>query len=848
MTEITGTEAGETLIGTDGPDLIFGLGGDDIIDGRGGADDMVGGFGDDIYYVDHPFDLVFEEANQGYDRIYTTVSYVLQPGQHVEFLSTRHHHGTDPINLTGNELSQILIGNAGNNVLNGGGGADDMRGLGGDDIYYVDHAGDIVREAAGGGYDIVYTEVSYTLMAGQEIEALSTRFHFGTEAINLTGNEYGQILIGNDGNNVLDGGGGADDMRGLGGNDIYYVDHEGDVVHEAAGGGNDTVYTTVSHALAAGQEVEVLSTRYHHGTEAIDLAGNEYANRLIGNAGSNILNGGLGNDLLQGLGGADIFAFTTTLGPNNVDTIADFQAGLDKIMLGGGFGQPFAALAEGTLAAGAFTIGAAATSAAHRIIYNSATGALPVGVVEQGAGGAVVDDPVGRAGRGRADREGGGGERAFGERGEGLAGRAAQHDPVETHLEVGDRVHIVGAECRGEGENVVPAQALEQIVAEPAVQYVAAGIADQPVGEIVAGEVDRLGAVMEAGGEDLHLLAGHQRIADHRVDDVVAATDALPHDVAGMIDIIGVVPAQPAHVVRAAAAVQHIVAGIADQDLAIFVAGEVDRLGAVMEAGGKDLHFLAGCQRIADDTVDGVVAAAGGLAHDVAGMIDIISVVPAQPAHVVRAAAAVQYIVAGIADQDLAELVAGEVDRLGAVLEADGEGLDMLAGHQRIADHRIDDVVAAAGGLAHDVAGMIDIIDVVAAQAAHVVRAAAAVQHIVAGIAEQDLAELVAGQVDRIGAVVGTGGKDLDMLARRQRVADRGIDGVLAAIDPFEDQVVRMIDIIGVVAGAAMHLVGAAAPVDDVVAAEPEDDVWPRSADQRLTRFRARDLNHDPTP
>ena len=66
-----------------------------------------------------------------------------------------------------------------------------MLGLGGNDTYYVDNAGDMVNEAAGGGTDQVLTSVSYTLAAGQEIEALSTTNSAGTGAINLTGNAFG---------------------------------------------------------------------------------------------------------------------------------------------------------------------------------------------------------------------------------------------------------------------------------------------------------------------------------------------------------------------------------------------------------------------------------------------------------------------------------------------------------------------------------------------------------------------------------------------------------------------------------------------------------------------------------
>ena len=90
-----------------------------------------------------------------------------------------------------------------------------MQGLGGNDTYYVDNAGDVVDEAAGGGSDRVLTSVSYTLTAGQEIEALSTTNNAGTGAINLTGNAFAQTITGNAGANVIDGGAAPTSCRGL---------------------------------------------------------------------------------------------------------------------------------------------------------------------------------------------------------------------------------------------------------------------------------------------------------------------------------------------------------------------------------------------------------------------------------------------------------------------------------------------------------------------------------------------------------------------------------------------------------------------------------------------------------
>jgi Ca2+-binding RTX toxin-like protein len=135
--------------------------------------------------------------------------------------------------------------------------------------------------------------------------------------------------------------------------------------------------------------VETLSTTDGGSNAAINLTGNEFGQAIIGNAGINVLNGGLGADTLTGFGGADTFAFTTALGGGNVDAIADFAHGTDRIALddaifGAGIGS------SGAFNANAFVTGTAAGDADDRIIYNSATGQLFYDADGNGAGAAVL--------------------------------------------------------------------------------------------------------------------------------------------------------------------------------------------------------------------------------------------------------------------------------------------------------------------------------------------------------------------------------------------------------------------------------------------------------------------------
>jgi len=278
------------------------------LDGGGGADTLIGGIGNDIYVVDNAADVVIENAAQGTDTVQSSVSYAL--GANQENLTLI---GTDAIDGTGNELSNVLTGNAaanilsgglGNDTLNGGAGADTLIGGLGNDIYVLDDAADVSIENAAEGTDLVQSTVSYTL--GANVENLTL---LGMDAIDGTGNELNNVLTGNAaantlsggiGNDTLNGGAGADTLIGGVGNDIYVVDDAADVTIENAAEGTDLVQSTVSYMLGANVENLTLL-----GTAAINGSGNELNNVLTGNAGANTLSGGIGNDTLNGGAGAD---------------------------------------------------------------------------------------------------------------------------------------------------------------------------------------------------------------------------------------------------------------------------------------------------------------------------------------------------------------------------------------------------------------------------------------------------------------------------------------------------------------------------------------------------------------
>jgi Ca2+-binding RTX toxin-like protein/glucose/arabinose dehydrogenase len=375
------------LIGNSFNNTVYGNAGVNLLNGGGGTDLMIGFGGDDTYVIDHAGDLIIDNAGQGNDAVYAAVSFTLNEGAHVETVSAISWAATDPLNLTGNSLTNSVYGNAGTNILNGGGGTDFMIGFGGNDTYIVDHAGDLIIETAGQGSDIAYAAVSFMLNEGAHVEILSAIAWVATDPLNLTGNSLANTVYGNAGANLLNGGGGADTLVGFGGNDTYVVDNAGDLIDEASGAGSDTVYAAVSFALNDGAHVETVSAISWAATDALDISGNNLANTVYGNAGANTLNGGGGADTLIGFGGADTYAFTTALAGGNVGTIQGFISADDTIALDDAV---FAGLAPGALAASAFRTGSAAQDSDDRIIYDPATGNLLFDADGNGTGAAVL--------------------------------------------------------------------------------------------------------------------------------------------------------------------------------------------------------------------------------------------------------------------------------------------------------------------------------------------------------------------------------------------------------------------------------------------------------------------------
>ena len=308
VVDLAGNEFANRIIGNDASNGFTGGGGADLFYGNGG---------NDFYVVDSADDRVIETAGDGYDIVFVTgPGFTLSQGSEVESIGAYDQAATTAMSLFGNELDNRMAGNNGSNSFDGGAGADLMYGSLGNDYYVVDNAGDRPIEKVGEGYDIVFAKSSYTLEAGQELESLGAFRPTGTASLDLTGNEFANLIVGNAGANTINGGGGADVLYGEGGADIF-------AFTTAPGGGNadrmaDFVSGTDKIALDDAVFSALAPGALNPGAFVIGSAPLDGDDRIIYNSSSGFL---LYDADGSGAGGAVLFA---TVAPGTIISASDF--------------------------------------------------------------------------------------------------------------------------------------------------------------------------------------------------------------------------------------------------------------------------------------------------------------------------------------------------------------------------------------------------------------------------------------------------------------------------------------------------------------------------------------------
>lgn len=288
---ILGTSADDILDGLGGDDAIYGLAGSDRLMGGAGNDTLLGGLGDDTYLIDDLTDSVIEKAGEGNDTVRSTIDYEL--GTHVENLVLT---GSNPVNGTGNSLSNFILGNSaanvisgldGNDTLDGGNGNDQLFGGAGDDRLIVADTGfgtDLADGGEGNDTILVSSIDGITAVSGQ----VTVIGGAGNDSITVTmdsGSSNVDAGIGDDFVSLHTNFNGSTSVANLGvGNDTVALSGASHVL--TLGAGSDLVITNAFNA-SIGLAMSLTVTDFTAGTMGDKLDFQDYLKYATNYAGGN---------------------------------------------------------------------------------------------------------------------------------------------------------------------------------------------------------------------------------------------------------------------------------------------------------------------------------------------------------------------------------------------------------------------------------------------------------------------------------------------------------------------------------------------------------------------------------
>ena len=411
---IVGTAANNTIQAGDGDDLVFGLAGNDSITGGAGNDCLFGGAGDDTFFAnlsEAEFDDL--QGGSGTDTLQRiaggTANFVLDTflasngiervqmdaggnraidgnvnGNILDFSATTFFNTVSVNGLDGNDTisasnsaSRTYNGDAGDDVLNGGTNNDILNGGADNDTIFGNDGNDTINGGTGndslsGGdgndtFRANESEAEFDALQGGSGTDILQRIAGGTANFVLdtflASNGIEQVQMDASGNRAIDGNVNGNildfsattffntlSVNGLDGNDIISASNSASRTYNGDAG-NDVL---------------------NGGTNNDILNGGADNDTISGGNGNDTINGGVGADSLTGGGGSDRFVFNNA--SEGIDTITDFDPTADLFNVSS---SGFATIGGlGTLAASRFTIGAAATTADHRFIYDSSNGNL----------------------------------------------------------------------------------------------------------------------------------------------------------------------------------------------------------------------------------------------------------------------------------------------------------------------------------------------------------------------------------------------------------------------------------------------------------------------------------------
>ena len=262
--------------------------------------------------------------------------------------------------LLGGDGNDYFDGGAGNDTMLGGAGNDQLGGDAGNDIMSAGAGDDTYVYRPGSGSDTIINLGGGTDWLLFTDDITSDRLSYWKSGDNLL------VKIDGSNENMVT----IQDWFLGGENEVTYIQPSGAYGISAA-----QINTMVQDEPAPAGEI---------------LTGTSADNQLSGGAGADKLSGLAGNDELTGGEGADEFVFDTALdSTNNIDTITDFSASEDKVILDNSVFN--ALLEEGVLSSVNFssnTTGVAVDDNDY-ILYNTSTGSLLYDADGSGQGVAI---------------------------------------------------------------------------------------------------------------------------------------------------------------------------------------------------------------------------------------------------------------------------------------------------------------------------------------------------------------------------------------------------------------------------------------------------------------------------
>ena len=225
--------------------------------------------------------------------------------------------GAGADSILGNAGNDKLFGGSGNDLLNGGNGNDTLSGGAGNDIFI-----------GGSGKDV------FVYSAGKDV---IQDYAAGNDKISLDGATISDVTISE-----------SDVVLNFGEDKSLTINNAKDKKVTFAIGKSSPVYIfdnnriydskkTAVSLMAATEAFDASDSVYSamvtidaaKVTSAINITGNDKANKIVAGANGSSLNGGTGNDTLVGGGGVDIFVYSA-----GNDVIQNYTSGSDQISLG----------------------------------------------------------------------------------------------------------------------------------------------------------------------------------------------------------------------------------------------------------------------------------------------------------------------------------------------------------------------------------------------------------------------------------------------------------------------------------------------------------------------------------